>query len=99
MKVSHAELDQRLERRAGRLAVGAGGVDGREHVGRLGPGKQAQARIAAGVAHGQTDHVGGRLLAVRIAQVAGQVDGVVQRDDGGARREPRAGRPRQSKDP
>ena len=66
------------------LAVGAGGVDGRQHIGGLGAGKEAQAGVAAGVAHGQAEHVGRRLLAVGVAQVAGQVDGVVQRDHGGA---------------
>jgi hypothetical protein len=40
-----AELNQRLERLAGGLAVRAGGVDGNQRVHRLGAGKEAQAGV------------------------------------------------------
>ena len=59
-------------------------MDGNQRVHRLGSGKEAQAGVAAGIAHGQSQHVGRLLRAVGIVQVARQVDGVVQRDDGGA---------------
>ncbi len=54
-----------------------------EHVQLLGAGIEAQAGVAAGVAHGQSEHMRRLLLAVGIAQVAGQVDGVMQRDHRG----------------
>ena len=80
-----AELDERLERGPGGLAVGSGRVNGLEHGRLLGPGKEAQAGHAAGVAHGQAEHVGGLLLAVGVGGVARQLDRVVQRDHGRAR--------------
>ena len=80
-----SELGERLQRGSGGLAVGAGGADGLEHIGFFRPGEEAHAARAAIVAHGQANHIGGPFLAVGIAGVAGQFDGVVQRDHGEAR--------------
>ena len=79
-----AEIDERIERRPVRFAVRARGVNGLEQIGRLGAGEKAQMRGAAGVANGEAEYVYGRLLAVRIAGIAGKIDCVVQGDDGGA---------------
>ena len=79
-----AELDERMQRGTVGFAVGPSRVDKREDLRGLGAGKQTQAGIAAGVADGEADHIDGSFLAVRIAGIGGQVDGVVQRDDRGA---------------
>ena len=76
-----AELNERFEPGTVGFAVSAGGVDRLEELGGLGAGKQAQAGIAAGVADGKADHVDGSFLAVRVAGVGGQLDGVVQGND------------------
>ena len=67
MMVQPAELDKRLKCGPAGLAVGAGRVDGLEQVGFFRAGEDTHAGRAAGVAHGQADHVGGLLLAVGIA--------------------------------
>ena len=64
---------------------GSRGPDGLEQIDFLGAGEEAQTGDAAGVAYGQTDRVDGFLLAVGVGWIAGQVDGVVQRDHDGVR--------------
>jgi len=67
------------------LAAGPGGVDGLEQVGIFGAGEEAQVGGAAGVAHGETEHVGWLFLAVGVAGIARKLDGAVQRDYGRTR--------------
>ena len=81
-----AKLDERIEGLAGGLAVRADGMDGVEHVHLFGPGVKAQAGRSAGVAHRDSQHIVGPLLAARIAQHAGDFQGVVQRHYSGALR-------------
>ena len=77
-------VDQPLERWTVRRAAGAGGVNGLEYVDLLGTRIEANAGGAALVAYRQANYICRLLCAVGIAQVAGQIDGVVQRDHCGA---------------
>ncbi len=60
------------------------GVNSRQDVHLLGPGVEAQAGVAAGVAHRYAQHIGGFFVAVGVGRIAEQVDGVMQSDDRGA---------------